>query len=142
MTNARSTPVQESDLVELIATLRTRGGALAYGLIGESTALPLVRLRISAPPQKPAEPTDKNPFARAEKASSYAEKLKQYESKYQEWDKEANRRMEAFLEVVRQRITGLRKDRTSPVYEALGRAELFLSEPGAWHRALAASSFC
>lgn len=46
MEAARSTPIQGSDLVDIIALLRTGGGALALGFVGESTWLRLLRLKL------------------------------------------------------------------------------------------------
>jgi len=90
MGTARSTPIQESDLLEIIALLRTGGGVLALGFVGESTRLPLVCLRVEAPPQKPVQPTDKNPFIRAEKNNSYLDAMKRHESEYRHWDEEVS----------------------------------------------------
>jgi hypothetical protein len=132
MKTARSTPIQESDLLEIIALLRTGGGAVALGFVGESSRLPLVRLKVEAPPQKPVQPDDKNPFIRAEKNTSYVELMKHYDSDYLAWSEEVNRRVEKFLPVARQRLADPELDRTSPVFEALDRVELFMSESGGW----------
>jgi hypothetical protein len=102
MGTARSTPIQEADLLEIIALLRTVGGELALGFIGESTKLPLLRLKVEAPPQKPVQPMDKNPFIRAEKNTRYGELMKRYDSDYLAWDEEVKRSVEKFLLVARQ----------------------------------------
>ncbi len=50
--SARIAPLQEQDLMALINVLRQTGGELSFGLIGESSARPLLRLRIPAPPTR------------------------------------------------------------------------------------------
>lgn len=132
MHKARATPLKESDLQVLIDHLRSRGGALAFGLVGESSRLPLVRLKIALPPRPPAKPTDKNPFRRAEKEAAHAKLLSQYEEERARWSKQIDDDVEEFLQLVRQRLSAPRRDKTSPVFEALARASLFLSEAGSW----------
>lgn len=132
MDKARATPLKESDLQVLVDHLRSRGGALAFGLVGESSRLPLVRLKIALPPRPPAKPNDKNPFRRAEKETAYAKLLSQYEEERARWSKQIDDDVEEFLQLVRQRLSAPRRDRTSPVFEALARANLFLNEQATW----------
>jgi len=132
MGKARSTPVQEKDLLELVALLRESGGELGFSLIGEATNLPLLRVRIPTPPSPPIKPTDDNPFIRAEKTSQFSEATRRYESDYQRWEAEVNQRVNNFLDVSRRRLALPVKDRTSPVYEAIARAQLFLGEQSGW----------
>lgn len=132
MGKARSTPVQEKDLLELVALLRESGGELGFSLIGEATSLPLLRVRIPSPPSPPAKPADDNPFVRAEKRPAFSEATRRYEADYQKWEADVNQRVSNFLNAARQRLAVPVKDRTSPVYEAIARAQLFLGEQGGW----------
>lgn len=63
--SARIDPLQEQDLMILINVLRQTGGELSFGLIGESRMRPLLRLRVSVPPTRPARREVQNPFERA-----------------------------------------------------------------------------
>lgn len=128
---ARIAPLQEQDLTALINILRQTGGELSFGLIGESSNCPLLRLRIPLPPTHPAKHTAQNPFERAEQDSAFQEEVKKYEIRRQSWEAEVNQRIDAFMEAVRPRLQETAKDSTTDVYSALARAELFLNEPGA-----------
>lgn len=132
MEKARSTPVQEKDLLELLALLRESGGELGFSVIGEATNLPLVRVRIPSPPSRPNKPADDNPFVRAEKTSEYSEATRRYEAAYQKWEADVKQRVDSFLIAAHQRLALPVKDRTSPVYEAITRAQLFLGEQRVW----------
>jgi hypothetical protein len=128
--SARIAPIQEQDLMILINVLRQTGGELSFGLIGESSDRPLLRLRIPAPPSRPVTREAQNPFERAEQDSTFQEEVKNYETKRQGWETEVNQHINAFMEAVRPRLQEPAKDNVTDIASALARAELFLNEPG------------
>jgi hypothetical protein len=132
MRTARSTPIQERDLLEILALLRESGGELSFGVVGETTSLPLLRVRIPSPPLLPNKPADDNAFVRAEKSAEFSASTKRYETDYRQWEASVNERVNDFLAVARQRLAAPVNDRTSPVSEALTRAQLFLGEQSGW----------
>jgi len=133
--SARISPLREEDLIALFNRLRITGGELAFGLIGESSDRPLVRLRISPPPVKPGKPEVQNAFERAESDASFQIQEEKYQSEVRFWKEEVDRRVNAFLDVVRPRLQQRAADMRSPVNGALARAELFLNEPeSVWAR--------
>jgi hypothetical protein len=129
--SARIAPVQEQDLMALINTLRQTAGELSFGLIGESSARPLLRLHIPVPPPHPVMRQAENPFERAEQDSAFQDEMKDYEPKHQHWEAEVNGRIEVFIEAARPRLREPARDRVTDISSALERAELFLNEPGA-----------
>jgi hypothetical protein len=72
---ARMSPIQEQDLKSLIDILRLTGGELTFGLIGELSDRPLLRLRIPVPPARPVEPEVQNAFERAEQDAAFQEQV-------------------------------------------------------------------
>jgi hypothetical protein len=126
---ARMSPIQEQDLKSLIDILRLTGGELTFGLIGESSDRPLQRLRIPVPPARPVKPEVQNAFERAEQDAAFQEQIETYEANYQHWEEAVNQRINAFLEAARPRLQEPARDKTTDVYSALARAELFLNEP-------------
>lgn len=127
--SARIAPLQEQDLLALINTLRQIGGELAFGLIGESSTRPLLRLRIPVPPMQPVSRLAQNPFERAEQDAAFQEEMKSYEAKRQDWEAEVNRRVQAFMQAARPRLPEPAKGKATDIASALLRAELFLNEP-------------
>jgi hypothetical protein len=128
--SARIAPVEEQDLAALINILRQTGGELAFGLIGESSARPLLRLHIPVPPVRPVMREASNPFERAEQDSALQDKMSEYETKHQRWETEVNGRIEIFLQAARPRLQEPARDRVTDISSALDRAEIFLNEPG------------
>jgi hypothetical protein len=131
--SARITRLQERDLVTLIDILRLTGGELAFGLIGDATDRPLLRLRIPVPPIRPAKTEIQNAFERAEQDAQFQGLVEKYEADVRHWKEDVDLRVNAFLDAVRPRLQGKAMARRSPIYTALTRSELFLNEPGnAW----------
>lgn len=129
--SARITPIQEQDLLALINILRQTGGELSFGLIGESSNRPLLRLRIPVQPPLPVKHDSQNAFERAEQDSAFQEEMESYETKRKQWEADVNQRIAAFLEAARPRLQEPAKDKATDISSALARAELFLNEPGA-----------
>lgn len=127
--SARITPIQEHDLLVLVDNLRLTGGELAYGLIGESTDRPLLRLRVGVPPARPIMQEVQNAFERAEQEARFQEELEKYESDLKQWKKDVDRSVSSFLEAVRPRLLEKATAKRSPINSALTRSELFLNEP-------------
>jgi hypothetical protein len=135
--SARIAPIQEQDLMALIKTLHQTGGELSFGLIGETSARPLLRLHIPVPPLHPVMREAENPFERAEQDSAFQDEVKDYEPKRQRWEAEVNGRIEAFMQAARPRLQEPSRDKVTDISSALDRAELFLNEPGAdWQDSL------
>lgn len=136
MKSARVTPLAEEDLAALIKTLRITGGELAFGLIGESTDRPLLRLRIPVPPQRPTKREVQNAFERAEQDALFQEQLEKYEADMRHWEADVDQRASSFLDAVRPRLQEKATAKRSPINSALTRSELFLNEPvTAWPKA-------
>src|SRR5205085_8455322 len=129
--SARMSPIQEQDLTALINILRQTGGELAFGLIGESSDRPLVRLRIPVPPTPPVRTVVQNPFERAEQDSLFQEQMRKYEEERQSWEADVNQRIAVFIAAVKPRLQQPARENATDIVSALERAELFLSEPGA-----------
>lgn len=131
--SARLTPVQEQDLLRLIDILRQTGGELAFGLIGESSNRPLVRLRIPSPPPAPVKRDAQNPFERAEQDAAFQSEVDDYNTKHQFWERDVNQCINVFLSAVRPRLQQPAHEKATDISSALERAELFLNEPDdAW----------
>lgn len=136
MKSARVNPLREEDLIALIKTLRTTGGELAFGLIGDSTDRPLLRLRIPTPPPRPQKPEIQNAFERAEEDALFQQQLEQYEADMKNWSADIDQRTSSFIDAVRPRLREQAIAKTSPINSALIRSELFLNEPAtAWNKA-------
>lgn len=133
---ARITPLCEQNLMALIDTLRLTGGELAFGLIGESTDRPLLRLRIPVPPQHPTMREVQNAFERAEQDALFQEQLEKYEGEMRYWKADVDQRVNDFLDAVRPRLQEKATAKRSPINSALTRSELFLNEPiSTWPKA-------
>jgi len=131
--SARITPIQEQDLMTLIDILRQTGGELAFGLIGESSDRPLLRLRIPVPPTPPVKHDAQNPFKRAEQDSAFQDEMNDYNSRREQWEKDVKGRINAFMEAARPRLQQPAREKATDITSALLRAELFLNEPNeAW----------
>ena len=129
--SARLAPFQEQDLMALINVLRQTGGELSFGLIGESSNRPLLRLRIPVPPAPPVKRITQNAFERAEEDSAFQVEMENYEAKRKQWETDVNQRVAAFMEAARPRLQEPAKHKATDISSALARAELFLNEPGA-----------
>ena len=127
--SARISPLREEDLAALIRTLRIAGGELAFGLIGESTDRPLLRLRVPVPPARPLKAEVQNAFERAEQDARFQEPLERYEAELRQWNADVDQRASAFLNAVRPRLQEKATAKRSPINAALTRSELFLNEP-------------
>jgi hypothetical protein len=129
--SARIAPIQEQDLMSIIDILRQTGGELSFGLIGESSDRPLLRLRIPVPPPLPPRHDSQNAFERAEQDSTFQEEMESYNAKRQRWEADVNQRINAFMEAVRPRLQEPAREKATDINSALARAELFLNEPAA-----------
>jgi hypothetical protein len=127
--SARIAPLEEQDLLTLINILRQTGGELAFGLIGETSDRPLLRLHITVPPARPFMRDVENPFERAEEESKFQDDVRDYETKRQNWEAEVNQRTETFLQAARTRLAEPARDHITDISSALERAETFLNEP-------------
>lgn len=128
--SARMPPLQEQDLTALVNILRQTTGELAFGIIGESSDRPLLRLRIPVPPAPPVRTEVQNPFERAEQDSLFQEQMRKYEEERQRWEADVNQRIAVFMDAVRPRLQQPARESATDIYSALERAELFLNEPG------------
>jgi hypothetical protein len=129
--SARITPLREADLQMLIDRVKLSGGEVAFGLIGDPSDRPLLRLRVPAPPTRPSKPDVQNAFERAEQEALLQERLDKYAADLNRWRGDVDSRVNSFMDAAHGRLQEPMSGKTSPVYLALGRAELFLNEPAA-----------
>lgn len=129
--SARLAPLQEQDLRSLINVLRLTGGELSFGLIGERSDRPLLRLRVPLPPAPPVKRESQNAFERAEEDSAFLAAMESYETKRRQWETDVNERIATFMQAARPRLQQPAQDKATDIASALSRAEAFLNEPGA-----------
>jgi hypothetical protein len=133
--SGRITPLRERDLLTLIDSLRLTGGELAFGLIGDSTDRPLLRIRIPIPPARPVKAKVQNAFERAEQDALFQERIEKFEAESKQRNNDIDQRVAAFMSAARPRLQERSVAKTSPINSALSRSELFLNEPAtAWLR--------
>ena len=86
---------------------------------------------MAPPPTQPSKPDVQNAFERAEQEALLQERLDKYAEDLNRWRDDVDSRVNSFMNAARGRLQGPMSGKTSPVYSALGRAELFLNEPAA-----------
>jgi len=121
--------MSEDDVDLFFEVLRKCGGELGVGLITDDSNRSLLRVRIDAPPVKPAVPANEsNPFAAAIKAGDY-DKLKQnYDSQSAIWKEAMDKRFIPFRQDLKALVTAASNAPKTDLWGAVGRIELFLGE--------------
>lgn len=128
----KTPPLTADHFQPIIAALAERAGELTFGLIRDDSNKGLVRLRIELPPVPPVKPERKgNPFQNAKEMQNYEAVRSQYAETRARWEQEKDDRIAIFLAagglLLKQPANAPRSD----VWNALARANLFLSEPDA-----------
>lgn len=126
--STRTEQLGENDFLTPINLLRCTGGELAFGLINDQSNRPLLRLRIEVPPAKPTEPKGGNPFERAEREAAYENQLTEYEENLRIWESQTNKRVNTFMNALKPLLAQKANARTTSIWPAVARADLFLSE--------------
>jgi hypothetical protein len=128
--STRTPQLRRDDLLPIIALLRERGGEVGVGIIHGSLRMRMARIRVDPPPSPPPTlPTGSaNPLDEAEQESTRHADQIDYEKRLMDWETELNTRLEVFYA----ELAGLLKvpgdSRSSPVWSAIARADLFLAE--------------
>lgn len=122
--------VRADELEPAINIVRERGGELAVGLISDNSNVPLRRVRIEPFLEpEPVEPTERNPFKRAQQRGAYEQALAAYKERRRRWEAEAESKIQDFK---RELVGLLNRPADAPrtdICTALFRADLFLNEP-------------
>lgn len=129
----RTPQLERDDLAPLIELIRERGGELAVGIIHASIRAGMARLRIDPSPLPPAPPASaaRNPLDEAEQESARHDEQVAFEHKRTDWETEVNNRLETFHSDLDALLKVHSDSRTSPVWSAIERADLFLGESDA-----------
>lgn len=118
------------DLAPLIELLRERGGELAIGIIHASLRLRMARLRIERPPAPPksAPPGAGNPLDEAEQESARQDAQGKFDKKLADWEADVSSRLTVFHSELDVLLKAPSDSRSSPVWSAVSRGDLFLAE--------------
>lgn len=130
--SANSTRTEQPNLPELmplIERIKRSGGELAMGLIRDRSNRPLLRLRIEPPPIAPNRPSNGgNTYEVARRLDQYDADYREFQYKYDIWQQTANERIKVFVEALRALLAQPANARRTDLFNALARADLFLSE--------------
>ena len=128
--NQMRTPLMSDDDVDLyFEVLRKCGGELGVGLITDDSNRSLLRVRIDAPPMKPAAPANENnPFAGAIAAGKYEQEKQNYDSQFAVWKEAMEKRLAPFRQDLNALVTAPSSAPKTDIWGAVGRIELFLGE--------------
>lgn len=127
--SGRMVPLTENDVQAGLDLVKTTGGVLALGFIGETSDRPLLRVSLAPPPMAPPPPDAANPFQRRAQEETYRQQWSLYAARRQEWEADTNRQVEMFLVAARPRLQAPATQRATGIHEALARAALLLNEP-------------
>jgi hypothetical protein len=125
--------VRKETLLPIIEALKIRGGEFAFCMIDENAYdMPLVRLALKPPPEKPQEPEKRDKKEPAylynRRMVKFSEKMGKYKPLETEYNKHANARIAAFWEEAKT-IFNKKNTPLSDVWGAINAADRFLSEP-------------
>lgn len=125
----RTVVVTPEDLRLLAEIVKARTGELGFGIIGERSDLPLVRLTLleSPPPEPPARPPG-NPI----RQGAWQRQWREYEEQRTAYDQRVQQQVEAFVKAAEARLQG-KLDRVSDVCGGIHRCDLMLAEPAPHH---------
>ncbi|MBN1827756.1 MAG: hypothetical protein JW884_01255 [Deltaproteobacteria bacterium] len=128
--NWTGTPIiGQDDLKALIGLLYRRSGEIAFGFITDKSNRPLIRLQIDPPPVKPEAPsTEGNPLKAADRFNEFNRQMKVYESDYAVWKVASDEKTRKFLATVASVLASPPKPRSTDIWGAVARLDLFFSE--------------
>ncbi len=128
----RTPQLQMSDLDPLVELLGQTGGELAVGIIHDRSNLGFVRLHIDSPPDEPVVPAKAdNPLERRKQSGTLRKQTAEFKNRQQTWLDDMQTRVSNFQEALEPVLAMPAKAQHSPVWDAVRRSELFLSEGAA-----------
>ncbi len=129
MKEAHTQPITVEELQAAIELIRSRGGELGFGLIGEQSDRSLLRLAIEPPPVAPPEPSEpSNPLRRPRWQREHQEWEQARQRNEQRWKEETEKRKQAFLAEAQRRLEAPVAGR-SDICGGIRRGDLMLAEP-------------
>jgi hypothetical protein len=130
VTLTRTPQLQTAHLEPLLELMGDCGGELAVGVIHDRSNLSFVRLRIDPAPQEPppSSPKAGNPLERRKQETVFKKQREEFEIQQQDWLDDMQKRIDAFQKASEPVLAMPANARRSPVWDAVNRAELFLSE--------------
>ena len=118
------------DMEPLVELLGQVGGELAVGTIDNRSNQSLVRLRIDIGPEEPVAPSPAdNSLERWQQQNAFRKQKAEFEHQQQAWQDAMQERITAFQTAVEPILSAPSNAQHSPVWDAVRRADLFLSEP-------------
>lgn len=125
----RTPQLKLEDLDSLLELMGVTGGELAVGIIHDRSNLAFARLRIDAGPEEPAAVVEAdNAFERRNQRVAQRKQKEKFEQKEQAWREEMQTRIGEFQNAVEPILSMPADAKHSPVWDAVKRADLFLSE--------------
>jgi len=125
----RTPQLKVEDLDPLLELLGLMGGELAVGIIHDRSNLAFARLRIDAGPEEPAAVVESdNPFERRDQRAAQRKLKEKFEEREQSWREDMQTRIGEFQGAVDPMLSMAADANHSPVWDAVKRADLFLSE--------------
>ena len=117
------------ELEPIIQAMSIKGGELAVGVIHDRSNLSFARLRIDAMPIEPVVPPKaENPLERRKQRAAMATQTEEFKAQRQAWENETEVRIGTFRTAVEPMLSMRPEAKHSPVWDAVRRADLFLSE--------------
>ena len=125
----RTPQLKLEDLDSLLELMGATGGELAVGIIHDRSNLGFARLRIDAGPEEPAGVVEAdNPFERRNQRAAQRKQKDKFEVQEQTWREEMQTRIGEFQSAAEPVLSMAADAKHSPVWDAVKRADLFLSE--------------
>lgn len=123
-------PLQPAHLDPLFELLQQHGGEIGVGSVEEDSNRSLIRLRIDPAPMCPPPPPKKaNPFAQAQSRAEYQEQVATREEFVRMWREATSSAISEFLAAAKPFLAQSADRRSSDVWGAVARLDLFLAEP-------------
>lgn len=133
MEGARVAPVTAASFAPIYARLAVTGGELAVGLIRDDSNRPFARLFVPAPPARPAwRPLPANVFAAASVRREQSADEVSYGVAHRAWRVETARRQAQFERAIAPLLERAANAPSTDIYSAFRRADVLLSELGAF----------
>jgi hypothetical protein len=127
--STRTPQLQAADLEPLVELLGEAAGELAVGVIHDRSNLTFARLRIDVRPEEPvAFLKADNPLERRKQQAAFRKQMEEFNAQQQAWQDEMQLRIGAFQEALEPVLAMRANAQHSPVWDAVQRAELFLTE--------------